>query len=144
MILGCLERQTEALLNKAYYLHFDGNRYRFSTEPSLTAVVNQEKLRVSRHTAKDELDRRIKSIWKKGAFSPVCFPAEPAEIDDTSGPPRLAVIHYDEIAISPEDLATPDLVRHLFDQAGTVERFREFRNHVLFLWRGRWWCRRRG
>ena len=131
--LGLLERQTEALLNRTFYLHFDGNRYRFSTEPSLTAVINQEKQLIGRASAKKELDRRIRSIWKQGAFSPVFFPAEPSEIDDTAGAPRLAMIHYDEVAVSADDTSTPDLVRHLFDRAGTVEGFRVFRNHVVFL-----------
>ena len=131
--LGLLERQTDALLDRAFYLHFDGNRYRFSTEPSLTAVINQEKQLIGRASAKKELDRRIRSIWKQGAFSPVFFPAEPSEIDDTSGAPRLAVIHYDEVAVAADDPTSPDLVRHLFDRAGTVEGFRVFRNHVVFL-----------
>ncbi len=131
--LGLLDRQTDALLNRAFYLHYDGNRYRFSTEPSLTAVINQEKQLVGRATAKKELDRRIRSIWKTGAFSPVFFPAEPSEIDDTSASPRLAVIHYDEVAVPSDDLATPELVKHLFDRAGSVEGFRVYRNHVVFL-----------
>ena len=131
--LGLLERQTGALLDRAFYLHFDGNRYRFSTEPSLTAVINQEKQLIGRASAKKELDRRIRSIWKQGAFSPVFFPAEPSEIDDTWGAPRLAVIHYDEVSVAAEDPTSPDLVRHLFDRAGTVEGFRVFRNHVVFL-----------
>ena len=131
--IGLLEKQTDALLDRAFYLHFDGNRYLFSTEPSLTAVINQEKQLVGRASAKKELDRRVQSIWKKGAFSPVFFPAEPSEIDDTSGPPRLAVIHYDEAAVSQDDTATPELVKHLFDRTGTIERFRVYRNHVVFL-----------
>ncbi len=131
--VGLLERQTDALLDRAFYLHFDGNRYRFSTEPSLTAVVNQEKQLIGRATAKRELDRRIRTIWKQGAFTPVFFPAEPSEIDDTWAAPRLAVIHYDEVAVLSDDSSTPELVKHLFDRAGTAEGFRIHRNHVVFL-----------
>ena len=98
--LGLMEGQIRKLLDRAFYLHFDGNRFRFSTEPSLAAVVNQETQLIGRATAKTELDRRIRTIWKKGVFSPVFFPAEPSEIEDTPGPPRLVVMHYDAVADS--------------------------------------------
>ena len=131
--LGLLEKQTNALLDRAFYLHYDGIRYRFSTEPSLTAVINQEKQLVGKTSAKQELDQRIRSIWKKGAFRPVFFPAEPAEIEDTAGPPRLAVIHYDEVTIRSDETSAPEFVQHLFERTGTFEGFRTYRNHLVFL-----------
>jgi len=100
--LGLIEKQTEALLDKAFFLHFDGNRLRFSTEPSLAAVINQERELVGRAKAKAELDRRIRTIWKRGAFEPVFFPAEPSAIDDSFGAPRLAVVHYDAAQMADE------------------------------------------
>src|SRR5690606_6549794 len=46
-----------------WYLHWDGHRYRFSTEPSLEKIVQEEIGLVGRIAAKQELDRRIKNIW---------------------------------------------------------------------------------
>ena len=135
--LGLMKRQTDKLLDRAFYLHFDSHRYRFSTEPSLTAVINQEKQLIGRASAKQELDRRIRSMWKKGVFSPVFFPAEPSEIEDTPGAPRLAVIHYDAMSLSNTSdhthTHTHTHLEHLFDHAGTVGGFRVYRNHLVFL-----------
>lgn len=105
--LGLIERQTEMLLERAFFLHFDGARYRFSTEPSLNAVINQERDLVGRAAAKGELDRRIRTIWKKGAFTPVFFPAEPSEVDDSLGQPKLAVLHYDAVAVEDPSSTPP-------------------------------------
>ena len=131
--IGLIEKQTDALLDRAFFLHFDGNRYRFSTEPSLVAVVNQEMSIVGKASAKKELDERIRRIWKKGAFNPEFFSAEPADIDDSFERPTLAVIHYDAASTSSGDSAPPDLVVHLFDRAGTAQGFRTFRNSLVFL-----------
>ena len=128
--LGLVEKQTETLLDQAFFLHFDGIRYRFSTEPSLAAVVNQERALVGRAAAKAEMDRRIRNIWKKGAFEPVFFPAEPSDVDDTLGRPKLVVLHYDAVSVS--DKTHPLIVR-LFERAGTADGFRTYRNHLVFL-----------
>ena len=97
--LGLIEKQIDALLDRAFFLHFDGNRYRFSTEPSLVAVVNQEMSLVGKASAKKELDERIRRIWKKGVFEPEFFPAEPSDIDDSFERPKLAVVHYDAASV---------------------------------------------
>lgn len=131
--IGLIEKQIDALLDRAFFLHFDGNRYRFSTEPSLVAVVNQEMSLVGKASAKKELDERIRRIWKKGVFAPEFFPAEPSDIDDSFERPTLAVIHYDAAATSSGDSAPPELVVHLFDRAGTAQGFRTFRNNLVFL-----------
>ena len=128
--LGLLEKQTEALLDQAFFLHFDGIRYRFSTEPSLAAVVNQERDLVGRASAKAEIDRRIRTIWKKGAFEPVFFPAEPSDVDDTLGRPKLVVLHYDAVSVSDQ---THPLIVRLSERAGTIDGFRTYRNHLVFL-----------
>ena len=128
--LGLVEKQTETLLDQAFFLHFDGVRYRFSTEPSLAAVINQERDLVGRASAKGELDRRIRAIWKKGAFEPVFFPAEPSDVDDTLDRPKLVVVHYDAVQASHQ--AHPLIVR-LFERAGTADGFRTYRNHLVFL-----------
>ena len=135
--VGLIEKQTNALLDQAFFLHFDGIRYRFSTEPSLAAVVNQERALVGRAAAKAEIDRRIRTIWKKGAFEPVFFPAEPSDVEDTLGRPKLVVLHYDAVGISDETAPAPPppptVIGRLFDRAGTSDGFRTYRNHVLFL-----------
>ena len=131
--VGLIERQIDALLDRAFFLHYDGNRYRFSTEPSLVAVVNQEMSLVGKASAKKELDERIRRIWKKGVFEPQFFPAEPSDIDDSFERPKLAVVHYDAASVPASENTPPDLVVHLFDRAGTAQGFRTFRNNLVFL-----------
>ncbi|MDE0603886.1 MAG: DUF499 domain-containing protein [bacterium] len=131
--LGLIERQSEALLDQAFYLHFDGARLRFSTEPSLAKVINQHMDLVAKTKAKAELDRRIRTIWKEGAFKPVFFPSEPSAIDDSFGAPRLAVVHYDAAQMTDEAAPPPPIVEGMFGRAGTADGFRTYRNQVVFL-----------
>src|SRR5206468_8801191 len=65
-----------------WFLHWDGFRYTFKTEPSLEKVIQDELAMVGRVKAKTELDRRIRNVWKKGTFDPKYFPSEAVELDD--------------------------------------------------------------
>lgn len=116
-----------------WFLHWDGRLYLFKTEPSLEKVIQDEIPQVGRVRAKDELDERIRKVWRPGTFKPVYFPAEASELPDDSKDPKLAVIHYDSATIDPDDEEPPDLIRKLFDRAGTAEGFRTYKNNVLFL-----------
>jgi predicted AAA+ superfamily ATPase len=116
-----------------WFLHWDGHRYRFKTEPSLEKVVQDELGMVGRTKAKAELDERIRRIWKKGVVEPEAFPAEAAGLDDDAGAPKLAIIHYDAATTSAGAAAPPDLVAKLFNHAGTLEGYRTYKNNVLFL-----------
>ncbi len=116
-----------------WFLHFDGHRYRFKTEANLQMVIEQEVPQVGRVRAKDDLDERIKKVWRKGTFKPVCFPAEAAELDDDAKEPKLVVVHYDAAVTSPTEGAVPDLVTKLFDHAGSMEGYRTYKNNVVFL-----------
>jgi len=71
------------MLDHAWFMDLAANRLRFSTEPSLVKVVNDEMNLVGKSSAKGEIDRRIRRIWQRGVFDPVFFPAEPSEVDDT-------------------------------------------------------------
>lgn len=116
-----------------WFLHFDGHRYRFSTEPSLQKVIEDEVPLVGRVKAKGDLDDRIRTIWRKGAFKPVFFPAEAAELDDDAKEPKLVIVHYDAATTSATEGTVPDLVTKLFDHAGTMEGYRTYKNNVVFL-----------
>lgn len=116
-----------------WYLHWDGIRYRFKTEPSIEKVIQDELSMVGRVRAKDELDGRIRRLWKKSVFNPVYFPAEAAELDDDAKEPKLVVLHYDAAASAASASEPPDLVTKLFDHAGSMDGYRTYKNNVLFL-----------
>jgi hypothetical protein len=116
-----------------WFLHWDGHRYRFTTEPSLEKIIQDEIPMVGRVAAKTEVDERIRKIWKKGTFRSVYFPSEAAELDDDAREPKLVMLHYDAATSSPTAPSPPALVEKLFNHAGTLEGYRSYKNNVLFL-----------
>ena len=101
-------------------LEYDGHRYRFKTEPSLNKIIADEAGHVPVTKAKNEIERRIKQIWKRGYFKPVTFPAEPMEVDDDADLPKLVIIHFDAANITAVNEERPDLVKGF---ANTVVRW---------------------
>lgn len=128
-------KTTEQLVDSCWFLDWDGHRFRFKTEASLNKIVADEMVLVGMTKAKAEVDRRVRDglIWRKGTFRPEAFPSEPDDIEDDAGEPRLAIIHYDAANIRVADADVPDLVRRLFERAGSAEGFRQYRNNVVFL-----------
>jgi len=116
-----------------WFLHWDGHRYSFKTEPSLEKVIQDELPMVGRVKAKTELDDRIGHVWKKATFHPVYFPSEAIEVDDDAREPKLVVIHYDADTASAAGRVPPELVTKLFNHAGGQESYRTCKNNVLFL-----------
>lgn len=128
-----IERAAERLYDRGWFFDWDGRRYRFGTEPSLNKIVADETGMVGRTRAKDELDRRIRQVWRTGTFKVIHFPQEAGEVDDDAGPPKLCVLHYDAATATAAEPAPPDLARKIAEYAGTQQTYRRYRNNVLFL-----------
>lgn len=126
-------KAAERLDDEGWFFEWDGRRYRFKPEPSLNKIVADEMGMVGRTKAKEELDSRIRQVWKSGIFKVVPFPQEAAEVDDDAKLPKLVILHYDAAAATATELAPPELARKLADYSGTLEGYRRFRNNVLFL-----------
>jgi len=126
-------KAAERLYDIGWFFDWDGRRYRFKTEPSLNKIISDEMGLVGRTRAKAELDGRIRQVWKTGYFKPVYFPSEAGDVDDNADKPKLVVIHYDAATSNVGAAAPPDLVRKIFDHAGSLEGYRRFGNNVLFL-----------
>lgn len=116
-----------------WYLHFDGHRYLFKTEPSLEKIVLDEVQHVRRTVAREELERRIRKIWGSGHLRPVFFPAEPGDLPDDAESPKLVLMHYDSVQVTAEAQEPPDLVRRLYERSGQGGAYRTYKNNVLFL-----------
>jgi hypothetical protein len=128
-----VQHNLERLYAAAWYLEYDGRRYRFKTEPSINKIIADEAQMVSIPRAKTEIEARIRNIWKKGFLQPVYFPATPADLDDDAGIPKLAIIHFDAAKVSSSGGNPPDLVSRIYERTGTSEGFRKYQNNVLFL-----------
>lgn len=126
-------KAADKLVDKGWFIEYDGRRYRFKTEPSINKIVTEEMGAVGQVKAKLELDTRIRQVWKKGYFDPVYFPSEPAKVDDDANLPRLVIMHYDAANTSATDSAPPELVMRIFSRKGTQEAFREYKNNLVFL-----------
>ena len=129
-----VDKAVQRLVDRCWYLDYDGLRYRFKTEPSPRKIIDDEMGMVGKIKAKAELDERICRLWKKGTFQPQYFPAEPADLDDDAQAPKLAVIHYDAASVKGSEAGTPpELVLKLFEHKGSMEEYRSYKNNVLFL-----------
>jgi hypothetical protein len=94
-----IDKAIQRLLDRCWFLDYDGLRYRFKTEPSLRKIVDDEMGLIGKVKAKSELDERIRKVWKKGVFGPSFFPTEAMDLDDDAQAPKLAVIHYDAATV---------------------------------------------
>lgn len=128
-----VSRSLEKLMDHAWFMEYDGHRYRFQTEPSINKIIADEMLQVGVSKAKAELDSRIRQIWKKGFLEPKYFPSEPSDVENDAGAPKLAIIHYDAVTVTAAKSQTPDLVKRIYEYSGLQESFRTFQNNVLFL-----------
>ena len=126
-------RALERLYDQAWFLEYDGHRYRFKTEPSLNKIIADETANVGPSKAKVEIENRIRQIWKKGYFKPEFFPVEPGEVDDDAEQPRLVLMHFEAVKTGPAESLPPDLVRKIFEYKGTLEAFRTYQNNLVFL-----------
>ncbi|MBX6341443.1 MAG: DUF499 domain-containing protein, partial [Thermomicrobiaceae bacterium] len=128
-----IQKAAERLVDTCWFLDYNGQRYQFKTEPSINKIVADEMSLVGTTKAKAELDRRIRELWQRGVFEPVYFPSEAGDVDDDAGAPKLVVVHYDAATTTAVDDAPPELVRQLFDHAGSREGYRVYKNNLVFL-----------
>jgi hypothetical protein len=128
-----VQRALERLYARAWFLEYDGYRYRFKTEPSLNKIVDDEMGSVTITRVKQEIDSRTRTIWRAGYLKPVPFPTTPAEVDDDAGKPKLAIIHYDALKIDAATSEPPEMLRKIAEHAGLAESFRNYQNNVFFL-----------
>jgi hypothetical protein len=126
-------KSLERLMDKAWFLEYDGHRYRFKTEPSINKIIADEMVQVSNLKAKGEVDGRIKQIWRRGYLKPVFFPVEAVDVDDDAEAPKLVVMHYEACTGSAGVAAPPDLARKIYEYSGTLESFRRYQNNLIFL-----------
>jgi len=130
-----LKRVLGELEDRCWFIEFDGSNYRFKTEVGLNKLIADEAQAIPVTKAKQELEDRIRSVWKKSSLHPVYFPSEAAEVDDDAGDPKLVVLHFDAATAKEidEGQIAPELVLRLFDHAGSMEGYRSYKNNVVFL-----------
>lgn len=128
-----ISKASERLVETCWFFDWDGHRYRFKTEPALNKIIADEMGMVGTVKAKAELDHRIRQVWKTGYLKPDFFASEAGDVDDDADKPKLVIMHYDAVTGTANEPVPPDLVRRIFDRAGSLEGYRTYKNNVLFL-----------
>lgn len=128
-----VEKTVDRLVQTCWFLDWDGQRYRFRTEPSIVKIIADEMPLVGRVKAKEEVDARIRNIWGRGIFLPRYFPSEAGEVEDDAREPKLVIIHYDAATSEPADTKPPELVLKIAERAGSLEGYRIYKNNLIFL-----------
>lgn len=112
---------------------------RFQAEANIVQLIAQEERNVDGGEARNELDGRIKEIFKGrtgSAFDLVPFPGAPYEAPDDigDGRPRLLVMNYDAVGIGAGTPTIPEFVRKIHERKGQEgSAFRRFKNMLVFL-----------
>jgi len=125
------------LEKKCWYMDFDGAHYRFKTEPSINKIIADETDNYTKAEAKQELAQRIMNYYAERHFKPVYFPEGPEGVDDDTGKPKLVIIHFDSETVNASQSQAfddpPQLVKRIFERAGSQNAFRNNQNNLIFL-----------
>ena len=122
------------LSENAWYLDYDGSRYRFLTEPNANAIVAEEARNVPNSQVAQELEERIaRAFPDDGPVKVRLRPTGPVDVPDESRL-QLAVIHHDDVSVTSRHAMTPpERVIDTRDHAGGAGGFRMNRNGIVFL-----------
>ena len=124
-VQACLKELREQCL----YLHFDGLRYCFKSDPNVTLLVEQEADAVARN--EDLVRTRIKEMIEErlaGQPSAIIWPNKAAEIPDREHRFLIAYLPLEHAALA--EAEQWETVAGLAERYGT--RAREFRNALAF------------
>jgi len=124
-----------ALDQSAWFLDYNGMRWRFSTEPNANNIISEAAQNVPNSKVNDELRARITETFPSdGPVQAVHFPSGPGAVPDNPPKLRLVVLHHDDLVVR-ANAATkpPSKVVDLYDHAGAKDGRRKNRNAVVFL-----------
>jgi len=133
---GFVEDALKRFVQESAYLDDrPGAPLRFLTEANLTQMIHQKEKVMDPGEVRQQLNDRIRAIFKDKTFELVAFPGGPYEVtDDTNeGVPYLVVIHYEAEAVSVQNPEIPPLVQRIYLYKGNGESNRLCRNHLVFL-----------
>jgi len=124
-----------ALDQTAWFLDYNGMRWRFSTEPNANNIIAEASNDVPNSKVNDELRVRVTEAFPSdGLVTAVHFPSGPGAVPDTPPKLRLVVMHHDDLTVR-SNAATkpPTRIVDLYDHTGANEGLRKNRNAVMFL-----------
>jgi hypothetical protein len=122
------------LSERAWYLDYDGARYRFRTEPNANAIVAEEARNIPNSQVTQELEERIaKAFPDDGPVKVRLAPTGPIDVPDEARLQLVVIHHNDESVTGRSATPPPKRIVDIRDRAGGAEKFRANRNGVVFL-----------
>ena len=119
------------VLEEAWHLAYDGNRWRFNSVPNARKIISTELRNVLNTDVHERLDDHIRAMFS-GADPKVIHAAAPAEVPDAASL-RLVVMPYTDVRVRTATAAPPpEAVARIAETAGASETSRRFRNSVMF------------
>jgi hypothetical protein len=133
--LNFVDRTLTNLQSVAWYLDVDPMTTiaRFKEEPSINKIITEEKEQIGRSEAKEELRLRRDNIFAKKFFTPIVAPDSPSDVDDRADDIALCLIDFDEATVNNSTDSPPPLLVQIINNTGESNRFRIYRNRLLFL-----------
>ena len=129
-----VDKAVRLLQEESEYLDDSGtSKLRFLTDANLNQMVRKREGQFDLESVREELNRRIGTIFAKQRLEPVLFPSSPADIPDDTDGPYLAVIHWEGHTVEQANIHLPELVVRLFKEKGDNANLRLNRNNLVFV-----------
>jgi hypothetical protein len=129
-----VDKAVRLLQEESEYLDDSGtSKLRFLTDANLNQMVRKREGQFDLESVREELNRRIGTIFAKQRLEPVLFPSSPADIPDDTDGPYLAVIHWEGHTVEQANIHLPELVVRLFKEKGDNANVRLNRNNLVFV-----------
>jgi len=132
-----IERTVSMMVDTFWHLAPDHERYRFTVEPQLNKIIDDEMDNVTIQEVKREIEHRLRDIFEEKIFETVFFPDSPQDVDDNAEKPKLVVLHFDSVQISAAATSPPNLIINIFERCGAQGKYRQYQNNLIFLAAGK-------
>jgi len=128
-----INRVLEDLDNTWFFFDKHGQNYVCGLQPRLNKIVEEAKDQVEKTKINSELETRIRDVFRsKVFFRNEFFPSGPEKVSDDTDTIKLVLIHYNDEKMKFGQKKIPELVRNIFEQAGTQGKPRSFINSLVF------------
>jgi len=128
-----LEKALAELERVAWHLGYDGARWRFSVEPNVNKIIEEEKKNVPNTRVAQMVDDLVaKAFPNDGGISTIIRPGGPADVPDTNSL-RVVVIDPDVLTVEAKDAENPPaLLQSMLDTSGASGAPRRYRNSAVY------------
>ena len=128
-----LEKALAELEKVAWHLGYDGARWRFSVEPNVNKIIEEEKKNIPNTRVAQMVDDLVaKAFPNDGGISTIIRPSGPADVPDTNSL-RVVVIDPDVLTIASKEAENPPaLLQTMLDTSGASGIPRRYRNSAVY------------